>query len=673
MSYTETRKLIKEYLKDYSKEEFYELIDFIDNKELNEPIKNNPKHFEDSIRGFRAGKLDKRKLKDIYYRYIFKKEDPILGAKLSTIINKNAIKILELLEFKLDYIDETDEITLNLENNKEDIDQIVDTLLGTCYCKNILLAFKFIGVDLDEPTKRYINEKTEYYMAVKDASNKIVNNIKLEFNDKLKEKEKELNSIIEIKKNEIKELYLKIEEINKEYKSDLYDKENKIERLNNINVSIENDYKLKEKKLNAKIDTLNKNIENSLEDYLKLKKIHDKTIAENKKLQSLLDDKYNEYNDYAKSIWEKKNINLISEIKEVEYRIQQLKIEEKSIEEEINVLKYDKQNLENAINLLEDDSTKFIDNISYIMDRIGKNGVEENKETCLLKKESCKVENINHIRGLIRDEGVDVIEDKTSFIEDLADNFTSIGIGNEYSYKLAKYAFATISNNMGLLLMGYNNRLFADALSFLISNSTADIVIINPGFVDSRQLIDIVNNTESKVVLIENVIDNIAECVYMPLLKENNDKILIFSMESNENINLIPKSIFNYLMVVDLDPILESDKNEELYAGIALDTIFIKNKDNKERRTKILKGLDSSLDIGKFSKLKMIEMCGVINSISSQINEGIFCMLLFSISVISKNQNKYEELYQFIKDQNFERDKLDILKTVIEMDDCYVR
>ncbi len=125
--------------------------------------------------------------------------------------------------------------------------------------------------------------------------------------------------------------------------------------------------------------------------------------------------------------------------------------------------------------------------------------------------------------------------------------------------------------------MGYNNRLFADALSFLISNSTADIVIINPGFVDSRQLIDIVNNTESKVVLIENVIDNIAESVYMPLLKENNDKILIFSMESNENINLIPKSIFNYLMVVDLDPILESDKNEELYAGIALDTIFIKN------------------------------------------------------------------------------------------------
>ncbi len=70
-------------------------------------------------------------------------------------------------------------------------------------------------------------------------------------------------------------------------------------------------------------------------------------------------------------------------------------------------MKYDKQNLENAINLLEDGSTKFIDNISYIMDRIGKSGVEENKETCLLKKESCKVENINHIRGLIRDEGVD--------------------------------------------------------------------------------------------------------------------------------------------------------------------------------------------------------------------------------------------------------------------------
>lgn len=130
----------------------------------------------------------------------------------------------------------------------------------------------------------------------------------------------------------------------------------------------------------------------------------------------------------------------------------------------------------------------------------------------------------------------------------------------------------------------------------------------------------------------------------MPLLKENQDKILIFSMESNENINIIPKSVFNYLMVVDLDLILESGQREELYACETSHNIFklSENNQNKNIRksSKLFKSLDAIIDLSNISKIKMLEINNIIDNLHTDknIKDGIYSLLLFYIVVISKNK-----------------------------------
>lgn len=668
MGHFKTKEINDNNLKKYNEKEFYELIDFIDNKVLIEPIKKKSKFFAPYIKGFRVDKLDKSKLKDIYFKCLYKKQNPLLEVTISRIIDENAINVLEILESKLEDTDDIKKMLLDISNNKEYLDKVIDILLETRYGENIILSFKFIDIDLDEPTISYIEEKIKYHNLIKEEKKKVINNITLEFNEKLREQEKGFNEIIKNKEKEIKDLSLSIDNNNKKFAIEIKNKEIEILKLKEKDAHKERKFNLEYEKQQLKIVELNKNLENSVQEYMELKKLSDKKIDENNRLLSLLDDKYSKYDEYAKSRWENENKKLLSKSKEVDDTIQELKVQKQLLEEELSILKTDKDSVESAINLLENNSKEFIDKISYVINRIGRNEVIKITENKTSKDRHNEVSKINHVLGLTIEEEPEIEESKFDFMDDLADNLKFIGIGNEYIYELAKYIYATIANKMGLLVMGYNNRLFANALSYLISNSSADTLVVPPGFTDSKELIDKVNNTKSKVVLIENAIDNIAESVYMPLIKENKDKILILSMESNENINIIPKGIFNYLMVIDLDPILECDQTEELYTSITPSEIFSVEKNNKEKGSKLLNGLNSSLDLGNFSKRKMVEVNNIINNLNSAKDEGIYCLLLFAIGIISKNQNKEEQLYKFIKEQNFDGEKLDIIKSVIGMD-----
>ncbi len=661
MSYSEIKEIIDNTIKKYNEKEFYDLIDFIDNKDLIEPLKKTSKVFAPYIRGFRVDKLDKNKLKEIYFKCLYKKEEPILEGKLSEIINRNSINIKKMLEAQLVDIEY---ITENIENDKELLDKVIDILLETRYGENIVLSLKFINIDLDEPTICYIEEKTKYHNLMKEEKKKLT----LEFNKKLKEKEKEFNKIIRNKDNDLKDLHLSINSINKNFTLEIENKKTEISRLKERFDNEKKELNLKYERQRQKIDVLNSNLEKNVQEYVKLEETKDKIIDENRKLLLLIEDKYIQYDEYAKSRWKNENKDLLFEKEEIEESIQELMVKKQLLEEELSILKKDKETVEIAINLLENNSKKFIDNISYIMNRIGRNNKIETTENITSKIINSETNKINHVLGLTIEDEPEIKEDKFDFMDDLAENFKFIGIGNEYIYELAKYVYATIANKMGLFVMGYNNRLFANALSYLISNSSADIIVMSPGFIDSQELVQKVNNAKSKVVLIENAIDNIAESVYMPLIKDNKDKILIFSMESNENINIIPKSIFNYLMVVDLDPILELDQIEELYSSITPSEIFSVDKNNNEKRSKLLNGLNSFLNLGNFSKRKMIEINNIINNVNSEKNEGIYCLLLFAIGVISKNQDRVEQLDKFIKEQNFESEKLDIIKHVIGMD-----
>lgn len=665
MSYTMTQNLIDEKLEQYGEEEFQSLIDIIDRKELIDAIKKNSKRFAQDTKGWRIDKLDKNKLKEIYFKHVYKKREPNLSKKLVTLINQISMELVEILEVKLGNIDD---VALEVKNNnKQYIDKIISLLLDTSYCENIILCFKLLEIELSEASVFYIDEAIKQELLIKDEKKKIINNISKEFNEKLKEREKKLSEIIKNKEKEIRDLNSSIDSIKKKFALEIEEKEIEVLKLKEYNLAKERKFNLELEKLNRKIDDLEQKLEKSIIKLEEAKRISDRKEEEINRLSYLLEDKYDRFDEYAKSRWETENNELQSKNKSLDMEIKNLEVYKQCIEEEIFMLKKDKENIEITINSLEHRSKEFISNIDYIINRIRK--THTNKEDTYEIKDNLS-SRINHIKSILIEENPEVKEDIFDFIDDLSDNFECMGIGNNYTYNLAKYTYASIANKMGLFVVGYNNRLFADAISYTICNSSADIVVIPPGFTDSKELINIVNNITSKVVLIENAIDNIAESVYMPLIKENKNKILIFSMESSENINIISKSVFNYLMVVDLDSILESEQNEELYACIVHEDIFKTDKDNTGRKTKLLKGFRDILDLSNISIIKMMEVINIINSLDSEdkSTEGIYSLLLFSIGMILKNQNNDEKIIRFIKEQNFESEKLKKINTVIEMD-----
>ncbi len=597
-----------------------------------------------------------------------------------------------------------DEIPTEIENNKDHIDKIIDILLDSQYHRDTLLPFKLMDIELDENSISYIIDTTRVKKFMKVEKEKEINNITEEFNLKLKEQEKKLNDNIKNKEKGIKELKSKIDSINKKHAIEIEHKDIEIHKLKDNITSKENKFNNELNKLNCKIKNLEenldqyeainkdikqlikfnnelnklnckiKNLEENLDQYeainKDIKQLIDKKEEQINALLKLLEEEYKAFEEYANSRWKNENEDLELKNRELSQNINELEEYKQYIEEEVLILKKDKEYIEKSINSLEDKSKEFITDISYIMDRV--KNYEVNKPSINNLNYDLS-SNIHHVKSIVVEKSPDIKEELYDFIDDLADNFECIGVGIDYKYDLAKYVYATIANKMGLFIMGYNNRLFANAISYTVSNSSADIIVIQPGFTDSKLLIDTIKHMESKVVIIENAIDNISESVYMALIKENKDKILIFSTESNENLNIIPKSVFNYLMVVDLDSILVRDQIDELYACITPDEIFEIDKDNKIKRKKLVKNLSDIVELSNISKLKMLEINNIINNLNSEdkSKDGVYSLLLFSLLRISKTQNKYEHIEEFIKEQNFDNKKLDILNYIIEMEKDY--
>ena len=661
MSNIKRQDLIEKKLSKYNEKEFFDLINTLDNKDLIEPIKKNSKRFSQDTKGWRIDRLDKNKLREIYFKYIYKKRDNNLAQHLLSILNKNTLEIKERIKLELCDIED---IKLRLENyDKEFIEKMIDLLLDTTYSMNILLYFKVMDIELREEISSYLEDVSKIKRVIKDEKIKITNEINYEFNEKLKQIERNKNEIIKVKEREIKELNFEIDKIGKKLALDIEKKEIEVLKLKNNYISREKNLKLEIDKLNSKVKDSEQRLEKVVFEREELEKINIKKEEEIKELSCLCENKYDMFDKYAKTRWQKENKDLELKNKEIQQDICNLKIYKLNIEEEILKLKKDEENIRSIINSLENKSKEFIDNISYVINRVEKTkAIQEN----INREKSELSSSIHHIESKVIEIDPDIKKDKFDFIEELADNFECMGIGNNYVFYLAKYVYATIASEMGLLVVGYNNRMFAHVISYTINNSSADIIVIPPGFTDSEQLIKIVNNLKSKVILIENAIDNIAESVYIPLLKQNREKILIFSVESSENLNVIPKGVFNYLIPIALELILESDKIEGLYSCITPDDIFKYSNDNKMRKSKLLDSFNEFLDFGNITKIKMAKINNIINEFDSESNSksGIYSLLLFSIGMILKSQNKFEQLESFIKKQNFDDEKLNNLDII---------
>ena len=626
------------FVNKYAKEEFDIIISLLPPSKLIEPIKKNSNEFSKEIKGFRPNRLPIEKIHDIYNNRIYKNKDIRMLNTLESLIYEYHKEIDEKISEKIDL---PEKVWNNIKkNNMKCFEKLINLLIETKYKDNVVLYFKIIDYELSEKQINYLSKcDLKRRVMFMEIECKVKNDLTAKYEKKAKEDEKNRNFILAGKNQEIKMLEEKIADDKNYYGFELKSQSLKFQQSKEIDIDMQ-----------QKLLRETEKYENEINDFKllsnNLKKLNCQKDNEIISLADLIELKYNEYDKIANEKWNVINKNLLQDKTNIEESIGDLRIKKEKVIEEINSLNSTKCDLENKMTYIETKAGGFMNNMQEVLYAIGFKQVNTKpdiKEESSIYKIESKVLEIEKIE----------IDKRTYFIDDLTMNLEVCGIDGEYAFDLAQYIYATFANKMSLLLVGYNTRKIADAISYIINSESCELITLPLGYNNCNELILTVNTSSSRVVIIENAVDNISESVYIPLIKQNTDKLLIFSMESTENINLLPKSILNYMMMVDIDILLNYESNSELQSGVVNQDIFNVDIDGSSKSSNLrhIKGLDNVIELNNASKLRIAEIMSIIDNLDSQ--NSMYDILLFSINMLCKCSNKIEGLKKFVEKQEF--------------------
>lgn len=611
----------------YTKQEFKTIISIISNKQLRQPIQRNSSKFRKEIRGFRVNRLSKEMLFQIYFERIFIKKDFHLMKHIEGLLKIHIKIIYQKIKGKLGIPSEL--LEKISKNEWESFNAIVNILLETPFQTDIPLFFKVIEYKMTEEQIVYCDRELPQKIEMIKKKQEIRKELTLDFNKEKQQLEMQYNKMIEKKDEEIHEVKMKLDLIEKEHKIKLNEKKRDIEELNQIFNLLEKQhqtqkglFKNENKVKLSKIDQLEKNLKGKSNEISML----------NEKIAL----KQEEFNVIAEGKWLEENKDLVRTHENIKLTTNVLKDKYNEVSKEIGVLTKEKDYIENKIKSLKNDSINYIEDIKEIMELIDYNGRDNQTNDRVHRINSIQLVKENHL----------VIDNTMDYIDDLSENLNVCGIGNEYALSVAEYIYATLANNMGLLLIGYNSRKIANAISSLTCGMSADIISAPLGFTNSGQLISIANHSESKVILLENIVDNISEFVYLPLIKQNTDKILIFSMESEEHTHILSNSLLHYLTVLNFDPVLDFNNQGELLSAKTEDHVFELDKNIDRKYNRELQRLDDVIQLSQATKYHMNRMLNALRQINAV--DPLFNLIKYSILFLCEQNNKVEELNQYI-------------------------
>lgn len=354
------------------------------------------------------------------------------------------------------------------------------------------------------------------------------------------------------------------------------------------------------------------------------------------------------------SKWNTLNAELLNQQANLKHTIRILEGHKNNLTLEVEKLDYKRSELERLILSYEENGEKVISNIKDLMSKFGYDSTNMRSKN-----------RVHFIAGNKSQVDIETV-DRFDFIEDLSDNLNISGVQDIYINDMARYLYAIFVSGMSPLLIGYNTRKIANAISNLFNGSNADIISLPPGFDDMNELNQVVNSSMSKVLLIENAVDNISDYIYLPLLKQNNDRFILFSMESSEHLNLISQSIFNYMVPIDVDSILQYVKNPGGLIKTNTDiTVFNYTIDENLVKTnqRHLKKIAPIYSLPQSTKIRWAEVMAVIDSLD--INKAFYCIIVFSLTMLCRQTKKIEELSKYIQQQDLEPEMFKFLNSFI--------
>lgn len=617
------------FKEDFTKEEVETLLSILPKNLLVDHLTQNPKAFKEEIGGFRPSHLPMDKLINVFCTKLVKQETIPTISFISSILTKT----IELIN-KEASVEEKD-ISKILKDKERTLDNFLEKLLDSFFKNHINLYFKLLLVTLTEEDKVYIQNRKITLLELVEFKKEL----KKESDRKIKETigEVEINNqnLLKQKKEEITVLQNDVKKLELDFKES-----------NNI-LSI----KLKKvEELSLEVEELNELVRDKNQKILKL--------------ENLLNDKSNKLEESIEKKWKEEN-----QEKELTFlkRVEELKEDERTISKKVDILKKEKNVLDLELSKYSSKKNEIESDILFLEN---KSGLFLEKFNKLFSNKMSENQSFSdnyfiypsEINNCIENE-LEEITEVDNFIEDLSHNFEVSGIQRDYSADLAEYIFSTFSNKMSPFLIGYNTNSIAHAFSYLVCGEKAEIINLNPGFSNSSHLVDIVNKSNSKVILIENILNSVSENVYLSLLKMNLNKFIFFSLESSENISLLPEFLKNYFLFINIDNIATVPTANDYYFAMINESIFKGNNDiektmkyyNKIKKIKILNNIGN---------IKCSEIFSILDTdFNRDFNDMLKNLIIFSKDGF--DFSKYENFSTFVDTLRLEDSFKDEIKNIL--------
>lgn len=602
MGRTRRRKIPTDFSKHYTEDEFKFIISILHPFQLMDPIRKNSKKYKNEIRGYRPNNLPIERVTRVYLNHVYRKRDLALTQYFEILLKSSVQSIEKQIKNKIDSAPEVYKKIAN--NDMECFRKLCELLLETRFKERVDLYFKVIGHQLTKEQIEFCQNDLVKIIEHRNLEKQIRRKLSSEFEQEILELEKRFNEEVANKTQQIGLLEEQINEIKKSHDNELKHKDKAFANLKEKLSKITEGF-AKEK------DSHKEEVTQMEERINTLKAEMDQQNEEMNKLKNELNMKYEQFNKVVQKKWEETNRDLIQK----------------------------QEDIRSSINSLNEFKVKKRIEIDQLLTAVNKLPEKTTDKTGLL-----------WIKGIKTKQQVNKITNESDFIDDLSDNLRICGIDSNRVYNVARYVLAAFASNLCPLLVGYNAREVANAISFAICGSGVDILGLPLGFNDSNQLITVANGAISRVVVLENVVDTISESVYLPLIKQNSDKLFIFSVESAESLHLTTNSLLHYMAILDIDAVIGSkDHSDDYIYAMADQEIFnipVEIED-KERNLRHVNLLDDIIRLSNAAKHKLAEVISIMDRIGS--SNSIYEVLNLSIKLLCQNEGKVDEFNDMAK------------------------
>lgn len=151
----------------------------------------------------------------------------------------------------------------------------------------------------------------------------------------------------------------------------------------------------------------------------------------------------------------------------------------------------------------------------------------------------------------------------------LKENLPEQGVDTPDLSELSKFISASYLCHLPILCVGNSADDMARIISISLNNQLPDTVCVPTGYNNYSSLLSTIRNLKSDIVVLENIVGYCDEYCYTHLAEDIPEKFIIFLVEYEETLKLLPKGIYAHMGLILCDKIftMQLISDERPYPG----------------------------------------------------------------------------------------------------------